>query len=122
VRNFAVVVTIIWGVLIFPGLVGAALSPMFFDAPGSMNNPTAWINASIVVSFPCLCLLSIAGSWIFWRQDRRRPSRIWGQAQIAVAAIPLLPITYVVAALVVGMVGVLVSGQPLGLHSSVIKH
>jgi hypothetical protein len=74
-----IVVTAVWGVLLLPGLLGAALSVMFFDAPGSMTNPAAWTNASIVVSFPVLCLLS-------------------------------------------GTIGVLTSGQPLGLHSTIIKH
>lgn len=119
--SFALVVTLVWGVLLLPGLLGAALSPMFFDAPGAMANPAAWVNALIVVSFPCLCLLSIAGSWAVWSVQRHRsprPSRL----AIALAALPLIPVTYVTVALFAGTIGVLLSGQPLGLHSTIIRH
>jgi len=114
--TLAIVVTAVWGVLLLPGLLGAALSPMFFDAPGSMDNPAAWINALIVVSFPILCLLSIAGTWMVWRL--RAP----GPAQIVTACLPLIPIVYVAGAMIVETVGVLLSGQPLGLHSTIIRH
>jgi hypothetical protein len=120
--TFPIVVTAIWGALTLPGLLGAALAPMFFDAPGSMNNPAAWTNALIVVSFPVLCLLSIAGTWIVWSFPRRAPARFTSGVQIAVACLPLIPILYVVAAMAIAMVAVIVSGQPLGLHSTIIKH
>jgi hypothetical protein len=103
-----------------PGLVGAALSPMFFDSPGSMNNPGAWVNALIVVSFPVLCILSIAGSWMVWLWHKRDPMRLTPYAQIVVACLPLIPVIYVAAVLVVGTVAVLISGQPMGLHSTII--
>ncbi len=119
----AIVATAVWGVLLIPGLVGAALSPMFFDAPGgSMNDPAAWINALIVVSFPCLCLVSIAGAWIVWLWRKRSPTRSGSYAQIVLACLPLIPVIYVGAALVIETVGVLRSGQPLGLHSTIIRH
>ncbi|HLX26792.1 MAG TPA: hypothetical protein VKR05_07340 [Candidatus Cybelea sp.] len=117
-----VAATAVWGVLLFPGLLGAALSPMFFDAPGSMNNPAAWANALIVASFPVLCLIAIAGSWIVWSVHRGRPRRHPPYAAIAFALLPVLPIAYVVAAMIFETVGVLMSGQPLGLHSTIIKH
>jgi hypothetical protein len=120
--TLAIVATAVWGALLIPGLVGAALSPMFFDAPGSMNNTSAWINALIVVSFPFLCLAAIAGTWIVWIWRKRRPTRFSSYAQIAVACLPLIPLVYVGAALVIETVGVLLSGQPLGLHSTIIQH
>jgi hypothetical protein len=119
--TLAVIVTAVWGVLLLPGLLGAALSPMFFDAPGSMDNPAAWLNALIVVSFPVLCLLSIGGSWFVWSVRRRNPARLPSSAAIAAAALPLIPIAYFVVAMVISTAGVLFSGQPLGLHSTIIK-
>jgi hypothetical protein len=116
-----VVATAVWGVLLFPGLVGAALSPMFFDAPGSMNNPAAWTNAMIIVSFPLLCLISIAGSWIAWSFRKRSMATGTPYAGLALALLPALPIAYVAAVMSVGTIGVLTSGQPLGLHSTIIK-
>lgn len=120
--TLVIVVTALWGVLLVPGILGAALSPMFFDAPGSMNNPAAWVNALIVVSFPCLCILSIAASWIVWVWRRRRPTRSSSYAQIAGACLPLIPVAYFAVVLVIETVGVLFSGQPLGLHSTIIRH
>jgi len=96
---------------------------MFFDAPGSMNNPAAWINALIIVSFPFLCCIAVAGSWIVWAAHRhRQPSKASTAASIAVAALPLLPVAYVAIAMAVETIGVMASGQPMGLHSTIISH
>lgn len=116
------VATIVWGFLLFPGLVAAGLSVMFFDAPGSIDNPAAWANALIVASFPVLCLIAIAGSWIVWSAHRGRPRTHFPYAALAFALLPALPIAYIVAATAIETVGVLFSGQPLGLHSTIIKH
>jgi hypothetical protein len=120
--TLALVATGVWGLLLLPGLLGAALSPMFFDAPGATNNPVAWTNALIVVSFPVLGLLSIAGSWLAWAIGKRRQTRAASSTAIAIAALPLLPIAYFVAAMVLDTAGVIASGRPLGLHSTIIKH
>jgi hypothetical protein len=120
--TLAVVVTAVWGVLLLPGLLGAALSPMFFDAPGSTNSPAAWTNALIVVSFPVLCLLSIGASWIVWAVRKRRATGLFRYAAIGAAVLPLIPIAYFAAAVAIETVGVLASGQPLGLRSTIIKH
>ncbi|MGB8519358.1 MAG: hypothetical protein WCD38_04280 [Candidatus Tumulicola sp.] len=121
--TLAIIASAVWGALLVPGLLGAALSPMFFDAPGSMNNPIAWLNAAIIVSFPLLCCVAIAGSWIVWAARRNRePSKASTAATIAVAALPLLPIGYVTIALAIETIGVMASGQPMGLHSTIISH
>jgi hypothetical protein len=76
----------------------------------------------IVVSFPVLCLLSIGATWLFWfARKGRAPSRAASSAQIALACLPLLPIGYVAIAMVLETAGVLLSGQPMGLHSTIIK-
>ena len=117
-----IVATAVWGFLLLPGLVGAALSVMFFDAPGAINNPAAWINALVIVSFPVLCLIAIGGSWVVWSVHRGRPRRHPPYAAFAFALLPALPIAYVVAAMMLETAGVLMSGQPLGLHTTIIKH
>ena len=106
-----------WGLALPFGLVGALFSVMFFDAPGSMSNPAAWINALVVVSFPCLCAVAIPGAWMAWRLAKDRPSRASMTAQIAIACLPVLPIAYViVAAFIAPIVLALLSGQPPGLQ------
>lgn len=119
--TLAIAVTVVWGALLLPGLLGAALSPMFFDAPGSMSNPGAIANALIVVSFPILCIVSIAATWSVWFVQRRRlqPFR---SVQLAAAFLPLIPIGYFAVVMIVGTASVIFSGQPLGLHSTIIKH
>ena len=85
--------SIAWGVLALPGLLMALFTPMMFDAPGSQHNPQVWLMAGVVLSFPFLCALSIAGSWIAWRLTRGAPSR----AGIVVQAIfACLPVAHVV--------------------------
>ena len=118
--TLALIATAVWGVLMLPGLLGAALSVMFFDAPGSMQNPAAWLNALVVVSFPVLCLFSIAVSWVVWSVRKRNPTPLASRAAIAAAALPLLPIAYFVCATAIGTAGVLFSGQPLGLHTTIM--
>ncbi|MEO6834878.1 MAG: hypothetical protein ABI231_03110 [Candidatus Tumulicola sp.] len=112
--------SLVWGALLIPGLIGAAFSVMFFDAPGSIDNPAAWANASIIVSFPCLCIVAIAGSWIIWAWKKRAPSHFSTGCAIVLAGLPLLPIVYVAIALAAEVFGALASGQPMGLHSTVI--
>ena len=109
------IVTIVWGLFLVPGLVGALLSPMMFDAPGSMHNPAAIFFVLVILSFPVLCVLSIAGTWVSWKFDS-------GVAQVIAACLPLVPVGIVVLNMVVGMiVGVATEGPP-GLHTTVIEH
>jgi hypothetical protein len=85
----AMVSTIVWGLLLIPGFIGALLSGMMFDSPGSVKDPSAYLMAALLVSFPILCIVSIAGSWIVWttrRNFKRAPA-----IQIAVACVPLIP-------------------------------
>ena len=118
----AILASAIWGVLLLPGLIGALLSPMMFDAPGSANNPIAWINALVIVSFPCLSIVSIAAVWIVYARHKTHPTRATLAGQLIAAGLPLLPILYFVVALIVGIALQLLSGATPGLHSTVIQH
>lgn len=80
--------SIAWGVLVWPGLLMAMFTPMMFDAPGSASNPLAWLMVGVVVSFPLLCALSVAGSWMAWRLTRASPSRAGVVAQAVFACLP----------------------------------
>ncbi|MBV9148876.1 MAG: hypothetical protein JO024_03355 [Candidatus Eremiobacteraeota bacterium] len=115
----AIVATVIWGMLLIPGLLGALLSPMMFDAPGSINNPAAWANMLIIVSFPCLCILSIIGSWIVWQWHKRGATRSSSVVQIVAALLPLLPVAYVVGALVIGTGLLYARHEQPGLHTTI---
>jgi hypothetical protein len=81
--------SIAWGVLVLPGLLMALFTPMMFDAPGSQSNPQAWLMAGVVLSFPFLCAVSIAGSWITWRLTRGAPTRAGIIVQSIFACLPV---------------------------------
>ena len=111
------VVTFVWGTLIVPGLFSLLFTPMMFDAPGSMGNPTTYLIILLVASFPVLCAVSIAGSWILWNRQKRLPTRTSPIASIVLACLPLIP-----AAIVIVDVFSTIGTQPWGLHSTIIKN
>jgi hypothetical protein len=114
----AIVVSVVWGVMLVPGLFGVLLSPMMFDAPGSMNNPQAWFMVAIIISFPVLCVVAIAGSWVAWKVSARSRGRAATFVQIGIACLPLLPIVWVAGSMAISMLGMIASGQPMGLHET----
>ena len=120
--TLAIVVTLIWGILLIPGLLGAVTSPMFFDAPGSMQNPAAWTNMLIIVSFPCLCVVSIITSWINFAWQKRSGARRSLIAPIVAAVLPLIPIAYVASALVIQTGSMVARHEAPGLHTTIIRH
>jgi hypothetical protein len=111
------VVTIAWGTLLVPGLFSLLFAPMMFDAPGSMGNPTTYLIILLVASFPLLCAVSIAGSWILWNRQRRSMERASLVAPVVVACLPLLP-----AAIVIVQAFSTLGTQPWGLHTTIIRH
>jgi hypothetical protein len=57
--------TIIFGILLIPGIAVTMMSVMLFDAPGSEENP--WVLAFFysIASFPVITVFSFS-SWIFY--------------------------------------------------------
>ena len=111
------VVTFVWGILMIPGLFSLLFAPMMFDAPGSMGNPVTYLMILLVASFPLLCAVSIAGSWMIWNRRKRSPERASPVAAIILACLPLLP-----AAIVIVQAFFTIGTQPRGLHSTIIGH
>lgn len=111
------VVTIAWGTLMVPGLFSLLFAPMMFDAPGSMGNPTTYLIILLVASFPLLCAVSIAGSWILWNRQKRSPQCTSLVGPVILACLPLLP-----AAIVIVQAIPTIGTQPWGLHTTIIKH
>lgn len=110
------VVTIAWGTLLVPGLLSLLFTPMMFDAPGSMGNPTTYLIILLVASFPLLCAVSIAGSWIIWNRQKRSPQRASLVGPIVLACLPLLPAAIVIVQTIPAIVT-----QPWGLHTTIIR-
>ncbi len=57
------------------GAVAAIVSPMVFDARGSVLNPLAWLAFLLVISFWAVCLLGPYLSWVLWA--RGQTQRAW---------------------------------------------
>jgi hypothetical protein len=60
-----IISTILFLLLIIPGIYVAMMSVMLFDAPGSTENPSVVAFFYSIVSFPVMCGLSPI-SWIFY--------------------------------------------------------
>ncbi len=100
---YPVVVTLVWVPASVVGAFFAMMSVMFFDAPGSTENPWTWTFAGGIAAFPALCVASVLAVWPAWLVARRwAPERASARAWLwgSIAALPLL-------AMLVGMVGFL---------------
>ncbi|HET9030331.1 MAG TPA: hypothetical protein VFN49_09140 [Candidatus Aquilonibacter sp.] len=87
--------TILWGLLMLPGFVAAMMSPMMFDAPGSLEDRSLTTVAGAVVAFPLLCLVSIALTWAVWSATRERTGTEVTATLAACFALPVLPIVVI---------------------------
>lgn len=88
----ATVVTIVWGLALFPGAAFAMMSPMMFDAPGSEKSHYVWMLFYCVLSFPVLCVVSIVASWIVFGRMSGSETALARVLPIAFACLPLIPV------------------------------
>lgn len=92
-----------WGLSAVASLLPLMFSVMLFDAPGSENNPWLIALAGGLASFPVLCVVSIAASWIIWVVTRNWPAERattgrW--LRVGAALLPLLSMLVMVIAVV----------------------
>lgn len=87
--------TILWGLLMLPGFGAAMMSPMMFDAPGSLQDRSLVLVAWCVVAFPLLCIASIVASWVGWSIVRRAQGSQSTALLAGAFALPLLPVIVV---------------------------
>jgi hypothetical protein len=93
--HLTMIASVVWLNAMIASALPIMFSPMLFDAPGSNGNH--WLNLSFysLLSFPVLCVLSIAGSWIVWSKTRDWPAERAAQGRwyrIGVAALPMISI------------------------------
>jgi hypothetical protein len=77
--------SILFGLLMIPGVGAVMISPVVFESQASRENPTLVAFTVALVSYPVLALLSILGSWIAYALKRYRTA-------IAISLLPILPI------------------------------
>lgn len=80
-----ILTSVLFGLLIIPGVGVIMISPMVFDAPESQRNPKVLPFVIALVSYPVIAFLSIIGSWILYKLKRYK-------AAILVSLLPLLPV------------------------------
>lgn len=57
------------------GAMLAVISPIVFDARGSVLNPLVWLGFGLSVSFWAVCLIAPFLAWVFW--SRGETQRAW---------------------------------------------
>lgn len=88
----ALIATIVWVLALFPAAMAVMFSPMMFDAPGSEKNPQMLALFHSVIWFPVFCIAAIVASWVLWRFTRTRHGAGIVLADVAVAALPAIPL------------------------------
>lgn len=61
---FLFVATVIWIAGAVIGLLPALMTPMMFDAPGSLENPVTVTLALSIATFPVVCAVAVLLSWL----------------------------------------------------------
>lgn len=62
--TFLFVATVILVLAAVVGFFPAVMTPMMFDAPGSLENPVTVTLALSVATFPIVCVLAVILSWL----------------------------------------------------------
>lgn len=85
-----ILTSVIFGMLLIPGLGAMRVLPVVFDAPESAKNPRLIAFAIALLSYPVLALVSIIGSWTLYAWKR------YGAA----TGVSLLPLLSILAAFI----------------------
>jgi hypothetical protein len=85
-----ILTSVLFGLLLIPGIGAVMISPMVFDAPEANRNPKLIAFTVALVSYPILAICSILASWIVYALKKYRAA-IW---------ISLLPLLSLFAGLV----------------------
>jgi hypothetical protein len=80
-----ILTSVLFGLLMVPGLGAVTISPIVFDAPDAQQNPKLVAFTIALVSYPILAFISIAGSWILYALKHYRIA-------MAISLLPLLSI------------------------------
>ncbi len=65
-KTLVIVLNILWTLALIPSCMGAMMSPMLFDAPGSDSNKVLWMIFWSTAALPLIILGSQIGSWILF--------------------------------------------------------
>src|ERR1041384_2119875 len=89
-RLALILTSVIFGLLLIPGIGAVMISPMVFDAPDAGKNPRLVAFTASLVAYPFLTAASILASWVLYALKRYR----------AAVQVSLLPLLALLAALI----------------------
>src|SRR5437762_2691488 len=78
-----ILTSILFGLLLIPGIGAVMISPVVFEAPDADKNPKLIAFTMALASYPFVATLSILASWIFYALKKYR-------AAISISLLPLL--------------------------------
>lgn len=64
-----IVTNVIFLIILIPSIFGAMMSPMMFDAPGSMESNKTWILFGCMAALPILIIIAQIISWIAFKNQ-----------------------------------------------------
>lgn len=71
-----IVATVLLSIATVAGILPALMSPMMFDAPGSMENRAIVTSAICVATFPIVCAVAIGLLWLLYTHQQYSAARI----------------------------------------------
>jgi hypothetical protein len=69
-KTAVIIINVVFLLILIPSVMGAIMSPMMFDAPGSDKSQKTWILFSCMIALPVLIIIAQIFSWIaFFNQN-----------------------------------------------------
>ena len=69
---FLILTSLLFGLLLIPGIGAMMISPMVFDAPDAGKNPKLFAFTLALASYPIVATISIIASWILYAVKKYR--------------------------------------------------
>lgn len=68
-KTTIVTTNVIFLIILIPSILGALMSPMMFDAPGSEKSKKTWTLVGSLVTLPLLIIIAQIISWIAYSNE-----------------------------------------------------
>ncbi len=82
-KIWLIVSTVLYGILVILSIPVIIMSPMMFDAPGSLENGVLNMLFASLVVFPVVVIISIIAEWILYNKGKIKISLIFSFLPIA---------------------------------------
>lgn len=86
-RPWLITASVIYGLVFIPSLGMAMMSPMLFDAPGSLENRMLWVVFYSIMGLPLSIFVALPCMWIAYKREIRRGALLFSLLPVADALI-----------------------------------